>query len=338
MMSEGSLELPVTASAPGKVVLCGEYAVLEGAPAICMAVNRRARVSLSVSPCEDHLVSAPGFAAATGRFRAAADEFEWLEYGAEFALVESLWQTARPKTSVPLSLKLDSREQFEDDGGRKTGIGSSAALTVALANALCAVAETDAPPTALAFAAHRHLQGGLGSGVDIACSTSGGLVEYAMGSGPGKVLDWPAGLVVGFVGVGRGVSTRDKLELLRRQVPRPSRAALVLAARRLADAWSRGDVDSLLEEYRDYTSVLQEFSADHELGVFDAGHEELARVAATLGVVYKPCGAGGGDTGAVFGSDPAVIGAFLTKAGNMGMYHLDLRLEPDGVVVEGSER
>ena len=33
--------MTVVASAPGKIVLSGEYAVLFGAPAICLAVNRR---------------------------------------------------------------------------------------------------------------------------------------------------------------------------------------------------------------------------------------------------------------------------------------------------------
>ena len=34
-----------SASAPGKAVLSGEYAVLQGAPAIAMAVDCRARVT-----------------------------------------------------------------------------------------------------------------------------------------------------------------------------------------------------------------------------------------------------------------------------------------------------
>jgi phosphomevalonate kinase len=37
------------ASAPGKLVLAGEYAVLDGAPAIVMAVDRRAVVSVAAS-------------------------------------------------------------------------------------------------------------------------------------------------------------------------------------------------------------------------------------------------------------------------------------------------
>src|SRR5690625_1203106 len=41
------------ASAPGKVVLLGEYAVLDGAPALVQAVNRRCTVRLSLC-AQDH--------------------------------------------------------------------------------------------------------------------------------------------------------------------------------------------------------------------------------------------------------------------------------------------
>ncbi len=48
-MTEPRQQQRITASAPGKLVLSGEYAVLDGAPAICMAVDRRARVTISAS-------------------------------------------------------------------------------------------------------------------------------------------------------------------------------------------------------------------------------------------------------------------------------------------------
>ena len=40
----------VTATAPGKVVICGEYAVLDGATAIAAAVDRRAVVRAIDAP------------------------------------------------------------------------------------------------------------------------------------------------------------------------------------------------------------------------------------------------------------------------------------------------
>lgn len=332
-MTEANGGLPLSASAPGKVLLCGEYAVLDGAPAICMAINRRVHVSLSAAPGDHHVVTSPGFTTVTGRFRSGDRGFEWLEGAGEFALVESIWQTARPRNVGPLSVELESGDCYDDK--RKMGMGSSAAMVVALAGALCSVAETDGTASAVAFAAHRHWQGGLGSGVDVACSISGGLVEYSMGMTPGECIDWPAGLVAGFVDTGTSASTRDKLERLGKQVARPSRAALVLAARRLAQAWSRGVISELLTEYRDYVNVLGEFSADYGLGIFDAGHAELAAAAAARGLVYKPCGAGGGDIGVVLATDPDAVRDFFDAAGDMGARPLDLQLDPCGFRVEG---
>ena len=56
------------ASAPGKVVLSGEYAVLDGAPAVCMAVDRRAIARVSACGGDWHRVTAPGYTDVEGRF------------------------------------------------------------------------------------------------------------------------------------------------------------------------------------------------------------------------------------------------------------------------------
>ena len=56
----------VVASAPGKAVLCGEYAVLDGAPAVCMALDRRARVTVTPFEGDWNRVSAPGYSAVEG--------------------------------------------------------------------------------------------------------------------------------------------------------------------------------------------------------------------------------------------------------------------------------
>ena len=65
----------IRASAPGKVVLSGEYAVLNGAPAICMAVNRRAVVTIEATADEHHVVIAPGHVEEPRRFLVRAGVF-----------------------------------------------------------------------------------------------------------------------------------------------------------------------------------------------------------------------------------------------------------------------
>ncbi len=57
----------LTASAPGKVVLSGEYAVLDGAPAIGMAINRRARVQVTDISGDINRVSGRGHSDAEGQ-------------------------------------------------------------------------------------------------------------------------------------------------------------------------------------------------------------------------------------------------------------------------------
>ena len=329
--------MPITASAPGKVVLSGEYAVLDGAPAVCMAVDRRAQVIVEDHDEDHHIVTAPGYTESTGRFKTANGVVQWLVGGEDFKLVEDLWRTARIDTARNYSFVLNTEDFIDDESRAKIGIGSSAALMTALTAALCDVTGIDDDAGSIAFAAHRAFQKGLGSGVDIACCSLGGLVEYTMGKGAGHRIAWPDGLAFGLFWSGFPASTSDKLKHLIKSDPRPSRAALAYASRRVASAWGAGNAQRILTEYRDYNQVLREFSDDHELGIFDAGHAEMVAAAEAAGLMYKPCGAGGGDIGIVLASDTESIAAFVERAKERNFRHLAVNVDPLGVHVTGQD-
>ena len=336
-MSERSPLPPVSASAPGKLVLTGEYAVLDGAPAICMAVSRRASVSIAASVGEDHTVTAPGFSEVIGRFRVRDGVREWLAGEQEFRLVDAVWRTAELTEVAPLSLVLDSSAFIDPASGAKLGIGSSAAMTVALAAAICELFETSVDAARIASAAHRQLQGGLGSGADVACCAAGGVIEYRMGDGPAAARVWPDGLHYALLWSGVTASTGTKLRHLHGLDSRPTRTALGEAAERVAASWRVGNAEEILTDLQDYTAALREFGVDHQLGIFDAGHAELAAVATAAGLVYKPCGAGGGDMGIVVAADAAAINDFVGTELPDSFRAIDMSIDPCGVRVVREE-
>jgi hypothetical protein len=111
---------------------------------------------------------------------------------------------------------------------------------------------------------------------------------------------------------GVAADTRSKLERLQVQPVAASRAGLGAAADQFAGVFRGGPVIRILEELDRYRDALRRFDADCELGVFDAGHADLANAAAAHGVVYKPCGAGGGDVGiALAAAEGSAFGAWI---------------------------
>jgi phosphomevalonate kinase len=323
----------IIASAPGKVVLSGEYAVLNGAPAICMAVNRRAVVTIETTADEHHVVVAPGHVDEPRRFLVRGGVFGWLDSSDEFELLEHVWRASGIRRRGGLSLRLDTSAFLDPMHGWKTGIGSSAALSVALAFALNELARSDGDPVTVAHEGHLGFQDGLGSGVDIATSVAGGLIEYRMKNRTVSGLPMPAGLECRLFWSGAPASTGKKLERLSSRGPQPSIDALVFSAERMASAWESGSSGEVLTRYSEYIKVLQEFSADHDLGVFDAGHDELTALAAAAGLVYKPCGAGGGDIGILLINDAARADEFIAESLPGNFRALDLQLDEQGAQV-----
>ena len=315
----------VVASAPGKVVLCGEYAVLGGAPAVCMAVDRRANVKVEHLDEAWNQVTAPGYSSVEGRFVSDGTSLEWIQGEDEFRLVDAAWRTRRQFDKGGLSIELDTRAFFDVASGKKIGLGSSAALTVALIAALTQSNDVLESATRV----HRMFQYGAGSGVDIAAGVSGGLIEYHMEGASISPLRWPDGLVFRLIWTGMPASTVIKLDHLKGAGHRFSRDALAKAATNMAAAWR--SASGIISQFPAYIEALRQFSDDYDLGIFDAGHDKLATEAAAAGLVYKPCGAGGGDVGILLGNSNEQLDDFLTGMDVLGCRLLDCELEMNGV-------
>jgi phosphomevalonate kinase len=183
----------------------------------------------------------------------------------------------------------------------------------------------------IATQAHRDFQQGAGSGADIAASVHGGVIQYEMHDQKAVHKNWPAGLYCQLFWSGVPASTTARLARLQAGQRKDSYRRLQDAAVAVAGAWSGPGPGPLLESFSHYVSALQAFDVDHELGIFDAGHDRLVRQAPDHQLVYKPCGAGGGDLGIALGTDPVRLSEFAAVATDNGFVALDLTLDLQGV-------
>ena len=162
----------VIARAPGKVVLSGAYAVLEGAPALVAAVDRYV---VADSHREPDRLTAEVATALTQR-------------------TQQTHQTHQ-RTSASRAPWFDASALRDTSHDRKLGLGSSAAILVASLAALTTEEPGQSPGDdqdlaqrvfAPALSAHRIAQRG-GSGIDVAASTFGGVLCFRQGAREGEL-------------------------------------------------------------------------------------------------------------------------------------------------------
>ena len=150
-----------------------------------MAVERRVRIELL--PSEELSVKGiwPGGALSWTPGQPSASTL----IAAIVAEVESWLREKRGGRGVRgAGIGVDSSALFSPEG-RKSGLGSSAAVTVGLVCALlhaagCSPDPADREVLALAIRAHRRSQGGAGSGYDVSCSFHGRMGVFHGGALP----------------------------------------------------------------------------------------------------------------------------------------------------------
>jgi phosphomevalonate kinase len=189
----------VRLSAPGNLLLLGEYAVTEeGGLGLALAVERRVHAEVDRAAS---LVVEGRWVGNAVRWTPESPESSILFSAVVDAWRERMFPPKKGRKKIPAGeIVVDSSAFFED--GRKSGFGSSAAVAVALSCALlslCGLRGADLTDTAalIALEAHRRAQNGRGSGYDVYASLYGGIGRFTGGEGPAwqeADLPWLPGL------------------------------------------------------------------------------------------------------------------------------------------------
>ena len=326
----------IRALAPGKLVALGEYAVLDGAPAVVLAVDRY--VEVTASRRVDGRCRLTTYAGGTDEHTFAAGERSGVP------LVDLVTAAAQPP--LAWTAVIDSRALYA--GAAKLGLGSSAAVLCAWAGAFAALAAAEGhpvtPPDLKALIGlHRAFQGGRGSGLDVAASYMGGAVAFRLDTaGVPQVGSVRLPKSVGFAGIfaGRSASTPELVahyRAWRRDQPEAA-AGLLRRLTALAEAGcaaARGDdAAAWLEAFAAYGRGLQDLGDAIGADIVTATHRQIADEALRHGVAYKVSGAGGGDLGLACAADAEALVAFTKRVSDRGFRVINVSLAEHGLKVE----
>ena len=316
----------IAASAPGKLMLAGEYVVLERKlQAVAVAVQRRLRVEI---------VPGPG---------------PWRVTASQLGLSEAALD------SVPVLREVVRRVAGRIDGGRitveselgagpgKPGLGASAALCVAAYGALSMIEGAIVPgpggPLPLLLEAHRAAQGGRGSGYDVATSLTGGLVMFDPTTLAVTPLAWPRGLHAAVFTCGQGAKTVDyiaRVESWREEDPESFEACVDPFANETEDlvrAFQKGDVAWILGAAAQVQEELGTFDRIGELGILAAGQHQLLGAIEDAGAVGRTSGAGGGDSVWALADDADTLDRATKAAAELGFQRVDVAFPGEGLRV-----
>ena len=275
-----------TVEAPHKLLISGSYTVLDGHPAVALAVEPRLRLTLDLQKTESWPHDNP-FAMAV---RSVVEE---MAEAKGIPLPAGGWGIFQTSTEQSL---------------HGWGMGSSASFTVALLGAMCDALGHPLEREALyamARKAHRRAQKGQGSGLDVAACALGGLI-LAENAGtdtapPAQRLEWPEEIGIFLIRSGEKADTRRMIQAyhaLESLKESAAHLALLASVRKVASALKEGQ--PLLPVLEENARCEALWSQEHAIPLVTPLQRQLEEAYAPLRqkgrLILKALGAGGGDS------------------------------------------
>lgn len=360
----------VAVRAPGKLFIAGEYAVVSpGEPSVLVAVDRFVTVTVTRS-LSGGSIHSPEYGRSPLRWTRSADglriDREHHPYDYVLAALTVVEQVRTDLGVAPRFFDLRIDSGLDDVSGRKFGLGSSAAVTVATVRALDEFYGLGLDRTAVfkvALLATIRVSPAA-SGGDLAASTFGGWIGY---SAPDRtvlagrssiapvapLLDdaavWeglrivrlppPEDLrfVVGWTG--EPASTARLVDELgrRRDAGAVDHPAFLLDSRACVsgiwEALSRGDDAAMLTGIREARRLLRRLGLQAGVEIETERLTALCDIAEAAGAAAKPSGAGGGDCGIVLAPEGTDLADILRDWELNDVRHLTVGVHPpEGVL------
>lgn len=188
----------ITVSAPGKLMLFGEHAVVYNRPCLVTAVDQRMRATVELLDTPEFQLEAPDVKVAGYKKSLKELGNGEIPKGAKF--VEIAVKNFAAKIPLKTGIRVTTKSEFSS----LFGFGSSSASTVCVIKALSELTGKKLSQKAIFELAYKTVLDiqGKGSGFDVAAAVYGGILYYVIGGKvlkPVKINSLP--LIVGYSGV-----------------------------------------------------------------------------------------------------------------------------------------
>ncbi|CQR48430.1 Homoserine kinase [Paraliobacillus sp. PM-2] len=317
---------------PGKLLIAGEYAVTEpNQPGVVVAVNRY--ITVQITESNHNKLDLPQLGLENLSWHYDEKQVHFSINNNRLRFIHQAMQVVYRYLSDPIiPFHLTVSSELDDESGKKYGLGSSAAIVVAVITAILKLQKEQEPTEdeifKLASIAHFKTQGN-GSCADIAASTYGGWLYYVAFDGVWLLeqldqpltikelvsMKWPSLYVerlqlpkslqfcVGWTGKAAATAPMvNKIRSYQRNNPKNYHAFLrdsLAAVQQIVQGCKENKITLVLDGIERNREVLRSISRLANVKIETPQLEKLAEIAATYGC-GKSSGAGGGDCGIAF--------------------------------------